>query len=131
MSAFVVSDKHINSLLSYANKSNMYMINLPNGSNLYFDNTDELTQMGQILLNENYRSVNFRYNDNDQPYEFQFEFAPILSPVEIIKACQCYQYQACETDNYKDSSAYRIVDWIMNNAISNLPGYEQAGWDID
>lgn len=129
MSAFVVSDKHINSLLTWAN-INMDGINLPDGDILSFKVVDDLQKLAQILLDENYKSVNYRYNRNDSE-TIEFHFTPVLTPVEILKACECFDYQACETNDYKESAAYRIIDWIKGSAIGKLPGYESAAWEIE
>ncbi len=56
---------------------------------------------------------------------------PNPSPVEIIKAAQCFDYQACETDDWKESVACKIIQHIEGTAIRMLPGYEQAPWGLD
>jgi hypothetical protein len=105
-------------------------INLPSGEILNFNDTDDLSKMAQILLDENYKSVNHRYKENDSD-TINFEFEPALSCVQIIKACECYDYQACETKEYKDSAAKRIIEWIEGKAVRTLPGYESAEWEIN
>ncbi len=51
-------------------------------------------------------------------------------PVEIIKACDCYDYQSCETPDWKDTEAYAIMQMLRKRAIYSLPGYEEAAWEI-
>ena len=50
--------------------------------------------------------------------------------VAVLKACQCYGYQACELNNYELSVAARIIGAIMSRAISMLPDYHAARWEI-
>lgn len=145
MSAFVVSHNHINTLLTYANK---------NGLNFYFgedrvlrsEQTADLQTLAEMLLAENVASVNARYpdtvnNPQDMPgvivevgCQITFRFtrnAADLTPLQILKACRCFDYQACETDDWKESDARRVIDYIESRAINDLPGYDSAKWEID
>jgi len=128
MSAFVVSDKHINTLLTWANHC-IRSIEWE-GKNWYFDDSDDLQKLAEIMLTENYRSVNYRYSEQETPHQIEFHFEPDATPMQIIKACNCYDYQCCETDNWKETFAYKINEWIKESAIQRLPEYEQAQWEI-
>jgi len=55
-------------------------------------------------------------------------YGPSLSPVEAIKAAQCYDYQACEVSEYDETDAARATRKIIAVAIARLPGYEAAPW---
>jgi hypothetical protein len=90
-----------------------------------------------VLYLENLRSLNHRYKDSepDAPFEprsyvFNLGTQP-LSPVEALKACQCYDYQACETDDYERTHAAKLVEQIRSWAISRLAGYDEAKWTVD
>jgi hypothetical protein len=136
MSAFVVSDKHINSILSYANRDSYSgLIRDQNDETYSFKCTEDLNKLAQVLLDQNIRSVNYRYDEDEKSPEIKFKFEPNpfgkpLSPVQILKACSCYDYQACETEDYNETFAYKIIDHIRHMAIRNLPGYEDAEWEI-
>lgn len=146
MSAFVVSHKHINSILTYANRQRFAPhIRLADGETvLNLSDVKDLQRAAEIMLAENVLSVQARYPDTiDNPQnmpgvitevgcqiKFRFISKP-LNAVQVLKALQCYDYQACETDDYEHSNAYRIVESIRSLAISNLPGYEEAKWEID
>lgn len=52
-----------------------------------------------------------------------------LAPVAILKMCDCLEYQSCETDDYRQTVAFELLDRIRGAAISALPGYEDAPWD--
>jgi hypothetical protein len=138
MSAYMVGYDHIDALLSFASTprhgSTSYYV--PDEGQTYIT-TANATEIGRILLRENERSINARYPDQidmvDEPaenYVFKSWPAP-LSAVSILKACSCFDYQACETDDYDKSLAWTIINAIRARAISRLPGYEDApGWEF-
>lgn len=87
--------------------------------------------IGQKLLDENYRSVNHRYGESEKAPIFQSVYPTRRhSPIKIIKLCDCYGYQTCETPDWKDTEAYAIMQMLRERAIHNLPGYDEAGWGI-
>ena len=127
MSAFIVSDKHILALVeagriwSYEHSPQC----LDRGARNFQDIVD-------ILINENYRSVNYRYREQEEPHKVTYTPIPMkYSKVDILKACDCYDYQACETPDYEQSQAAKIIHKIRMNAIRTMPGYDQAPWGID
>ena len=124
MSAWIVSDAHIDALITYAHSGGYDRVNRP----------ETETELGQILVNENYRSVNARYrNEYGEPHRYTFKpyIDKPLKPVVVIKLCNCFDYQACETDDYPKTPAAHIVESIRDRAISNLPGYDDAPWGLD
>lgn len=134
MSAFLVGDYHINCLLTFAKHNDAYLYT--KGvycGKLSKAQKDELSRIGQILTNENNRSINHRYKETKQPETYQFK--EILNrrfkPIEILKACQCFDYQACETDDYETTNAKDIVQRIRLCAIRCLPEYDNCdGWEF-
>ena len=54
-----------------------------------------------------------------------------LAPVQILKVCQSVDYQSCETDDWRDTLAWRQLDWIKNNAVYSLAGYDEADWSYE
>lgn len=102
------------------------------------------------LARENIRSVAYRYpNDvsGSRPgpclHDAEIEEAAAIyaahfvthpqgvAPIQIIKLCQSYDYQSCETDDWKDTLAWRQIDWIKSAAIRCLNGYEGVDWSFD
>jgi hypothetical protein len=142
MSAFVVGHDHINALLSWAiQKRVSYWV--PDAQMRVDITMANASEVGRILLDENERSVGTRYNETDPDdmpgtdhetaanYEFR-RWCANFSAVTILKACACFDYQACETDDYETTLAHRIIDTIRHHAISSLPGYDDApGWSLD
>ena len=148
MSAFIVGHNHIDALLTFATTPRhgvgggdvaSYRAN----GNRVEITRDNATEIGSILLTENERSVRHRYPDcapDDLPgtigetaarYEFRLYDGPV-SAVAILKGCDCFDYQACETDDYESSLACTIIDAIRKRAITMLPGWDNApGWEFD
>ncbi|UOF79200.1 hypothetical protein [Caudoviricetes sp.] len=145
MSAYVLSHAHINSLLNYCNhpRRTVYLY-LHEGDVLKPDYHEDMQRAAEILYAQNIASVNARYPDTitnpestpgktceiGTPIKYRFS-CNNYSAVQILKLCQCYDYQSCETGrDYPDTDAARIVDCIRTAAINALPGYEQADWSI-
>jgi hypothetical protein len=146
MSAYIVSHDHIDALLTFATANDPQSFGpvsyrLEPSGNLREMTQDKATEIGRILLAENERSVGHRYPGDapgDLPgagedvtsYTFR-PWAKTPAPIDVLKGCDCFDYQACETDDYRQSEAYRIVDAIRHRAISRLPGYSKAsGWEF-
>jgi hypothetical protein len=53
---------------------------------------------------------------------------PEIDPVQVIKACDCYEYQSCEHDGWADSEACRFITSLRKGAAHALPGYDGADW---
>ena len=72
------------------------------------DYKKQYNEIGQSLLNENYRSVNYRYGEDMKPPKF--EYVAVESNEAMLFGCiQCYIYQACETDYFFDSDIYNSL----------------------
>lgn len=126
MSAFIVGNYHISVMLQDIVPGAYYYWN---GVAYYLNGNRRA--VGQKLLNENYRSVNYRYDKRQDPLDFRLaSLNRQYSPIEIIKACDCYDYQACETTDWKDTEAHAIVKMLRERAICALPRYEEAAWEI-
>ena len=130
MSAFIVGNKHISAMMQAASPR------YPGDTVSYYWNDEphyfggHSQEIGQKLVDENYRSVNYRYNEDTQPETFKNIPQRRFSPVELIKACDCYNYQSCETPDWKETEAYAIMQMLRERAIDNLPGYSEAAWQI-
>lgn len=88
--------------------------------------------IGQSLLNQNYKSVNCRYRENaDTP---KYNYADVKINEGILIGCiDCYEYQACETDDYFNSDIHysllrlkdRIIERMIKEKGQEMPwGYE-------
>jgi hypothetical protein len=129
MSAFVLSNEHIAAMMQATTPR------YPGNAFWYYHNNQghykNPTDIGQILMNQNYRSVNHRYSETEPTPRFHNYAKKDYTPVEILKACDSYSYQSCETEDWDQTEAFAILQAIRSTAIGNLPGYEKAQWSID
>lgn len=139
MSAYVVEAEHINVLL-WAGR---YGFRRP-GRNLtwVYDNPtrvnqlteDNLDQTGQMLVDANTASVNHCYFDNPVHEAYEYHYTRPLhtswSIVEVLKALQCYEYQASEPRNWQHTEAYAFCRELQDMLTQAFPGYDPAPWGI-
>ena len=131
MSAFIVDPSLINGILTFVSSDRDEVKVYKDETELSFKSEKDLQQMAQILMDENYRSVNFRYRSQDKPVAIEFKSKYTLknggriTSLEVLKACDCFDYQACETDDYTNTLAWKIIDTIRGNAIRRLSGYDK------
>jgi len=130
MSAFICSNAHITALATYATKHGL---------------TKYSTQaVAKSLFAQNVASVNHRYDETNnvkfRMHKGASEYP--FSPIQIIKAAQCLDYQSCELDDWQDSFECRLLGAITAHAldtigapitdcdVSKLAGYDNAQWEI-
>ena len=133
MSAWTVSKKHIDLLVTLA-------------AQLELTGGKTENEIGQILWDECYRSVNCRYDEtNPAPkYEFKPFDLKSLSTIAQIKQVECYEYQTCETEDYDTTPAIILTNTIAtilelegnfhipsDGSIRDIPGWDEAPWGID
>ena len=64
--------------------------------------------IGQSLLDQNYKSVNYRYHEDDPTPKFEYKDLNV-NPGMIYGCIECYEYQACETEDYFNS----VIHWSL------------------
>lgn len=133
MSAFIVSEAHIQAIVATAQRIDRWH-GLPDANSL-----------GRILWMENVASVKYRYHDEPEsdlpgPGDWKpgtadrFRFwasTPSLPIVTFLKQLACLEYQSCEHPDWETSKARKLIERMQDMAISCLPGYEEAPWGID
>lgn len=128
MSAYMVDREHIRYLVNAAMSSTSI-------------DWERAAQLGEILWAENRASIEFRYpdcvNNPDNlpgPIDEDFVYASHeptrvpMEPVQILKACDCYEYQACEHPGWASSEAKAFIDALRKRTWQALPGYDEAEW---
>lgn len=133
MSAFICTKKHINTLVSYGVRHDASaLLAGPSGRKHWEFFKKDPDQIVNILYKTNVDSVQHRYNDTEsfKPSKHKPEAIAFISPVAIIKLCDCFHYQASEVENYEDTVTHQIIESVRNSAIDNLPGYKDAPWTI-
>ena len=91
------------------------------------------SELGRGLWLANAASVAYRYRDPTNCAELAelrgYTWTRASRPaVSVIKACHCFDYQACEVPDWGTSWAKAAVEAIEAIAIRALPGYEAAPW---
>lgn len=84
-------------------------------------------RVGAILVAANTASVNFRYGQDE--LEGLYVHHPVdVDVVQVLKAIDCYEYQACESPAWERSEARAICAALRARAVCQLPGYDDAEW---
>lgn len=131
MSAYILGDDNFDAILTACRLHFRARHMFINDEAFDFDHVLHLNKIGNILKNQNCKSVNARYNESEvaDPYKFR-GVTKLYNPVQLLKILDCYDYQACETNDYGQTAAYKIVKYIRKNLIKILPGYNDAKWGI-
>jgi hypothetical protein len=125
MSAYIVSDNHINAIVKFASQHSS------GGFGVVPQVAGNEQAIAELLLAENTRSINYRYRESTpvEPIVFSLD-APTLSPIQVLKACDCLDYQSCETDDWESTTACKLISAIKSDAVRRLPGYDSAEYSI-
>jgi hypothetical protein len=102
---------------------------------------EQQAEAANMLWRENIRSVSSRYphessatlpGPRDERYVItpgDFEgFASHPALAQVFKACDCYAYQTCETEDWETTEAMAFINALRSHAWHSLPGYEAAAW---
>lgn len=128
MSAFVVNKKHLDAMLTWGLRYKELGPLFWRKRKLTYETANEV---GQMLWDQNYASVNCRYNTNEKPPEYIFSrYEGALTPGKMLAAIDCYKYQACENREWEKSEALDFCQALAGDVISKIPGYEGA-WEIE
>jgi hypothetical protein len=114
MSAFTVGSDHIDLMVTVA-------MRIPGFTEQYVNIPETADRLGQMLTNENYKSVNYRYDEQEEVPEYhwtpvaelQRESLGQMLLLQILKAAHCYDYQSCEHAGWKDSHAFWVSQAIQ------------------
>ena len=101
MSAFVVSDLHINTILSTAHHMKLGKV-LLGGRTFDFQNMEDLQLMASMFLSANEVACDELYSHKEEADDvlesvgIVFELVPAVGIVALHKALVCLDYQCCE-----------------------------------
>jgi hypothetical protein len=136
MSAYQVSNKHITALIANVCQIRFMGDRLFDGDGqveFYWNNERQClktAEAGQLLADECSRSVDSRYNNHAEVEPFEIVFPGRLSALDILKLANGYSYQACETEDWGQTKAHALLEFIKAAATRALPGYEDAAWSL-
>ena len=126
MSAFICNTYHISLVAQKAYDEDLYIVH--NGQRKRLNKSAEA--IGKLLLKENARSCNHRYETNLKP-RFKFderavEDSQTLSPEQWLGAVFCLEYQSCERPDWEQTEAYSILTALALTIAHRL----SQGWAI-
>jgi hypothetical protein len=123
MSCFVVPDFHIDALVSWA---------VANHAAAFIDGLDPRGLAAELYL-ANCTAYRERYGE-DPSENYIFTMRPevhAMPAVQVLKACNCFEYQASSWSEYQGSVAQRAIERIRDHAIAYVPGYRAAAWTLE
>ena len=99
-------------------------------------------EVGQMLWDENIRSIEYRYPDTraskDYPgapcgdslrySEHRVPPGATFTVPQVIMTAKCFAYQSCETDDWERSEAYSYIEELKRLAVESLAGDEDTQW---
>ena len=128
MSAYIVNDETISVIVKGFVEYGVYYA----ADDYHPERKDRFHNIGQSLLNQNYKSVNHRYNESTKPRSFQYTNIDINEGM-LLGCIDCYEYQACETPDFFDSPIHTcllrlkqaILEKLIKEKGQEIPwGYE-------
>lgn len=124
MSAWICSDKHINAVVTaYADQNGI-------------TDAAELDRIANLLLEENTKSVDYRYQETNERFVIKFERVE-MAPIDAYKLTRSYSYQACEhpgwdaDDNEARKISRSVLTYFQEAGLSAYSkSYDKAKWSI-
>jgi len=116
MSAFEVSTKHINLIATAL-------------SDVKIIDSQSRQMVASLLLKENLKSLNARYpksayKDIDAIANFHKYNKVRHNFAQVYLLVECYEYQSCEHDTWKESKAYKLCQDLKKHILeTNKKGY--------
>ena len=146
VSAFIEDKEHMDVLVraaDHASVRNRHPMSWFEGDTRHSLTDYTSDELGQVLTDWNVRSVSWRYPDCKlselpgqidhwwtEPYKFAIPTRE-HSEVQVLKAIDGYEYQACEHPDWEQSNAYAFLNALRREFIRLLPGYDEGdGWAI-
>ena len=92
---------------------------------------DQANLLKMVLHNQNARSLAARYGDKPEDYTMErFNYVESARYGEFFKsifgATRCYEYQACETDDYFQTFAHHVIQAIAKRAMAE---FSEGYWE--
>ena len=126
MSSYIVDKEHIEQIVLY-----VYKLKGIDSLNYYHNKErvqfDSVGNVAEELSKANCKGVNYRYEDNNQPYSFDdlsIGNLKIKNPLQVIQLIRCLEYQSCDNPNYENSLANSILKTITDHIVSYMIQHE-------
>ena len=123
MSCFVVPDYHVDVLVSWA---------VLHKAPAFIEGLDP-RRLAACLARANRIAYRARYGEQcEEPEPYRHRDAQRLSFAQVVKACDCLDYQCSDWSEWEGSTAQRALTRIREHAVRlALPGYDEAAWSLD
>jgi hypothetical protein len=126
MSSYIVDKEHIEQIVLY-----VYKLKGIDSLNYYHNKErlqfDFLGDVALELSKANCEGVNYRYDDNNKPYNFNnlsINDLKVKNPLQVIQLIRCLEYQSCDNPNYENSLANTILKTITDHIVSYMIQHE-------
>lgn len=129
MSAYIVSDETVSVIVKA-----LEIYNITHYANDYYEFVNKKRQiLGQSLVDQNYRSVNYRYIDQMTPHKFEFTDINLmvngkLDTGLIVGCIDSYEYESSENKEYYGSSIQYFLKSLKNAILNQY--IKQDGFEI-
>ncbi len=109
MSAYIVANGHIDILVAAAQQYGTLGDQDPQAA-------------GQMLWDENFASVNFRYSDAQPVEAYELHTTDkALHPVVVLKALGAYEYQSDQREDWETSAPHAFITRIQSVIYAQYP----------
>jgi len=124
MSAYVVSNNHINAIVRFMEMAKPKIFERAGRHFIGgIDPAQYGNAIGQLLLNENVRSVNYRYGQKGRAAKFTYHpMPPAVKPIEALKLINGLDYQSCERNDWHKSVACLILTTLKIAILEDMAG---------
>jgi hypothetical protein len=147
MSAYIVDKEHVQYLVESAMQSAsggaFRWFHGDQWRELQKGDKERAAEVANMLWCENIKSVSHRYPHESSDTlpgpcdhsNFTVEASDFKGirwlhfvPVQVAKACDCYEYQSCEHREWETSEAKAFTDSLRESQWRRLNGYDAADW---
>lgn len=135
MSAYLVDADTIDLLVAAADAWRLTFANREGTDAAELHVCSHRDEAGQLLWDENARSVNARYREKASAPTYTWtplclDRAAVAMPVAVLVlgSVRCLRYQSCETEDYSSTRASRLLDRIEAEACRKLINVHDAPW---
>lgn len=116
-----MSEKDINDIVNYfVNSTASDQLWLCIDGDYNYLTRDNAEHVADILYRENVRSVDARYNESNA---VDFTYKPTYNTVsdkEVSQLIDSLEYQSCETDDYYETQAYKMLCNMRKNLLQRI-----------
>ncbi len=120
MSAYLVEQNHIAYLVA---QSRAHILRGTMDYTVSFMGGGDPEALGQILWDENLKSINYLYKDRQTLPAYKHKNGLyVWDALQVCHSVSCYEYQSCEHPGWEESKAADFCRQLSGVAISTLLG---------